>query len=226
MLKRTLACIVAAGALAFHAAFAGLFSAGLGDPDIVKIRRLGVVSALGDTLMGRSVGITVFNNKSFKATLPNRNLDAVFSKTMADTIAASSKITGEVALLKTEALDAGSIVDAARGEDFDAVVVMQPTEDTQFHMTGPGLTVWRTGYGQKAFTCNSMRIVVLRVADSKELAAASDYQCPNFSNLPFWHNTWEEFTDDERQMIYREMEVFVKHQVDETLKRLKLHAPK
>ena len=226
MLKRTVACIVAAGALASHAAFAGLFTNGLRDPDIVKIKRLGVVSALGDTLMGRSVGITLFNNKSFKATLPNRDLDAVFSKTMADTIVASGRITGEVALLKTEALDAGSIVDAARSDDFDAVVVMQPTEDTQFHMTGPGLTVWRTGYGQKAFTCNSMRIVVLRVTDSKEIAAASDYQCPNFSNLPFWHNTWEEFTDDERQMIYREMEVFVKHQVDEALKRLKLHAPK
>ena len=68
----------AAGALAFHAAFAGLFSTGLGDPDVGKIRRLGVVSALGDTLMGRSVGITVFNNKSFKATIPNRDLDAVF----------------------------------------------------------------------------------------------------------------------------------------------------
>jgi hypothetical protein len=86
MLKRTLACIVAAGALAFHAAFAGLFSTGLSDPDIVKIGRLGVVSALGDTLMGRSVGITIFNSKSFKATLPNRDLDAVFFKTMTDTI--------------------------------------------------------------------------------------------------------------------------------------------
>lgn len=117
-------------------------------------------------------------------------------------------------------------MDAARGEDFDAVVVMQPTVDTQFHMTGPGLTVWRTEYGQKAFTCNSMRIVVLRVTDSKEIPAASYYQCPSYSNLPFWHNTWEEFTDDERQTIYREMEVFVKYQVDETLKRLKLHAPK
>jgi hypothetical protein len=189
MLKRTLACIVAAGALAFHAAFAGLFSTCLSDPDIVKIRRLGVVS-----------------------------LDAVFSRTMTDTIVASGRITGEAALLKTAALDSGSIMDAARGEDFDAVVVMQPTEDTQFHMTGPGLAVWRTGYGQKAFTCNSMRIVVLRVTDSKEIATASDYQCPNHSNLPFWHNTWEEFTDDERQTIYRGMEVFVKHQMDETLR--------
>jgi hypothetical protein len=218
--------VVAVGALAFHAAFAGPFSTGLSNRDIVKIRRLGVVSALGNTLMGRSVGITIFNNKSFKATLQNRDLDAVFSKTMMDTIVASGRISGEVALLKTEALDSGSIVDAARGEDLDAVVVMQPTEDTQFHMTGPGLTVWRTGYGQKAFTCNSMRIVVLRVTDGKEIAAASDYQCPSYSNLPFWHNTWEEFTDYERQTIYREMEVFVKHQVDETLKRLKLHAPK
>lgn len=218
--------MVAVGALVFQAAFAGPFSSGLSDPDIVKIRRLGVVSALGDTLMGRSVGITIFNNKSFKATLPNRELDAAFSRNMLDAIVASGRISGEVVLLETEALDSRSILDAARGEDLDTVVVMQPIEDTQFHMTGPGLTVWRTGYGQKAFTCNSMRIVVLRVADSKELAAASDYQCPSYSNLPFWHNTWEEFTDDERQTIYREMEVFVKRQLDETLKRLKLHAPK
>ena len=47
----------------------------------------------------------------------------------------------------------------------------------------------RTGYGQKAFTCNSVRIVVLRVADSKELAAASDYQCPNSSDIQYFYGT-------------------------------------
>lgn len=101
---------------------------------------------------------------------------------------------------------------------------MQPAEDTQFHMTGPGLTVFRTGGGQKSFTCNSMRIVVLRVADAKQIASASDYQCPSFSNLPFWHDSWQEFTDEEKGAASDAMKVFVEHQIDQTLKKLKLHA--
>jgi len=104
-------------------------------------------------------------------------------------------------------------------------VVMQPAEDTQFHMTDPGLSVWRTGGGHKSFTCNSMRIVVLRVSDGKQIASASDYRCPSYSNLPFWHDSWEEFSEAEKGAVSGAMKAFVEHQIDQTLKKLKLHAP-
>lgn len=211
-------------ALTVEPGTAGVFSSGLSDSDASSIKRMGVISALGDTLMGRSMGLTVFNNKTFKATLPNRDLDALFTAEMKTTIVASGKVRGDVAILITPSLETEALIAAAREQGFDAVVAMQAAEDTQFHMTGPGLTVFRTGGGQKSFTCNSMRIVVLRIADGKQIASASDYQCPSFYNLPFWHDSWEEFTEKEKGTVFDAMKVFVEHQIDQTLKKLKLHA--
>jgi len=216
--------LIAVIALTVEPVNAGMFSSGLSDGEAASIKRMGVISALGDTLMGRSIGLTVFNNKTFKATLPNRDLDGLFTAQMKTTIAASGKIKGDVAILVTPALEIESLIAAAREQGFDAVVAMQPAEDTQFHMTGPGLTVFRTGGGQKSFTCNSMRIVILRVSDGKQIASASDYQCPSFSNLPFWHDSWQEFTDEQKGAVSDAMKVFVEHQIDQTLKKLKLHA--
>lgn len=212
-------------ALMFEPASGGILTPGLSDTDTASFKRLAVISALGDTLMGRSMGLTVFNNKTFRTTLPNRDLDDSFTTDMKSTIAASGRIKGEVAALSTASLDTESILAAARELGFDAVVVMQPAEDTQFHMTDPGLSVWRTGGGHKSFTCNSMRIVVLRVSDGKQIASASDYRCPSYSNLPFWHDSWEEFSEAEKGAVSGAMKAFVEHQIDQTLKKLKLHAP-
>jgi hypothetical protein len=223
-MTKSLITLVALIALTLEPVTAGMFSSGLSDVDLASIKRMGVISALGDTLMGRSIGITVFNNKSFKATLPNRDFDELFTAQMKTTIAASGKVRGGVATLITPSSETESLIAAAREQGFDAVVAMQPAEDTQFHMTGPGLTVFRTGGGQKSFTCNSMRIVVLRVADGKQISSASDYQCPSFSNLPFWHDSWQEFSDEEKGAVSDAMKVFVEHQIDQTLKKLKLHA--
>jgi hypothetical protein len=223
-MKKYFITLIAVIALTVEPVTAGMFSSGLSDADTNSIKRMGVISVLGDTLMGRSIGLTVFNNKTFKATLPNRDLDDLFTAEMKTTIAASGKVRGDLGILITPSLETESLIAAAREQGFDAIVAMQPAEDTQFHMTGPGLTVSRTGGGHKAFTCNSMRIVVLRVADGKQLASASDYQCPSFSNLPFWHDSWEEFTEEEKGAVSVAMKAFVKHQIDQTLKKLKLHA--
>lgn len=151
--------------------------------------------------------------------------DDSFTTDMKSTIAASGRIKGVVAAPNTASLDIESILAAAREQGFDAEVAMQPAEDTQFHMTDPGLSVWRTGGGRKSFTCNSMRIVVLRVSDGNQIASASDCRCPSYSNLPFWHNSWEEYTEEEKGTIFAAMKVFVEYQIDQTLKKPKLHAP-
>jgi hypothetical protein len=225
MKRVSVICLAVAAALAFEPVTAGIFSSGLSGSDASSIKRLGVISALGDTLTGRSVGLTVFNNKTFKATLPNRDLDESFTAHMKTTIAASGSFRGEVEALITTALDAESIVTAAREKGFDAVVAMKPAEDTQFHMTGPGLTVFRTGGGHKSFTCNTMQIVVLRVTDGKQIATASDYQCPAYSNLPFWHDSWEGYSEEEKVAVLNAMKVFVEHQIDQALKKLIMHTP-
>src|SRR5690349_24173967 len=111
MLRRAVINLVAVAiALTSLPLIAGFLSPGLSDTDISMIKRLGVVSAMGDTLMVRSRGLTVFSNTSFKATLPNRDLDAAFTITMREVVVASGRIRGEVASLATASLDTQSIV--------------------------------------------------------------------------------------------------------------------
>lgn len=97
--------LIAVIALTVEPVTAGMFSSGLSDADAASIKRMGVISALGDTLMGRSMGLTVFNNKTFKATLPNRELDELFTAQMKTTIVASGKVRGDVAILVTPSLE-------------------------------------------------------------------------------------------------------------------------
>ena len=120
MTKGSFITLSAVLALTIEPVTAGMSSSGLSDADTSSIKRLGVISALGDTLVGRSMGLTVFNNKTFKATLPNRDLDASFTTNMKTTIAASGKIRGKAGTLITPALDTESILAAAREQGFDA----------------------------------------------------------------------------------------------------------
>jgi hypothetical protein len=57
-------------------AYAGLFTTALSTDEASKLTRVAVVSVLGDTLRARQVGLTVFGNKSFEASIPNWPLDA------------------------------------------------------------------------------------------------------------------------------------------------------
>ena len=75
MLLKTCAVIVAG--LIAAPAFAGLliFSS-LTPEEARQIKRLAVVSATGDTVHGKTVGLTIFQNKSFDASLPDWHIDA------------------------------------------------------------------------------------------------------------------------------------------------------
>ena len=66
MTKGSFITLSAVLALTIEPVTAGMSSSGLSDADTSSIKRLGVISALGDTLVGRSMGLTVFNNKTFR----------------------------------------------------------------------------------------------------------------------------------------------------------------
>ena len=58
------------------ATYAGLFTTALSTEDASQLKRVAVVSVVGDTLRARQVGLTVFGNKSFDASKPDWALDA------------------------------------------------------------------------------------------------------------------------------------------------------
>ena len=55
-------------------AMAGLFTTALSPDDALQLKHVAVVSVLGDTLHAREIGLTVFQNKSFDASVPDWRL--------------------------------------------------------------------------------------------------------------------------------------------------------
>lgn len=103
---------------------------------------------------------------------------------------------------------------------------MSPVKDTQFHMIGPSLTHLQTRHRQKGSICNCPRIYVLRVADGTSIDGTfDDGQCPAFPNVPFCHDRLEQYSESERQVIYKAMEQFVGQQLHTAHSRLQFTPP-
>ncbi len=81
--------------------FAGIFDSPLSDNDAKQIRKLAVVSTLGDGFRGQTEGLTVFQNKSFVANAAGWGLDKAIATQLSDSIVAYGKIVGEVAPLQS-----------------------------------------------------------------------------------------------------------------------------
>lgn len=205
--------------------FAGIFDSPLSDNDAKQIRKLAVVSTLGDGFRGQTEGLTVFQNKSFVANAAGWGLDKAIATQLSDSIVAYGKIVGEVAPLPVPASAKKAIIAAARDQGFDSVLALQPQEDPHDRLIGPGPTlVHRKAPGFSAHTdpCNGMSVYMYRTADEKQIAHVIAYSCPNrFHALP-WHDTWEEYSDVEKQTTLEAIQAFVSEQGETALAALHL----
>jgi hypothetical protein len=212
--------------LASTPAWAGLFSTALADSDARGIRRLAVVSALGDTVHGRLVGLTAFQNKSFDGAAPDWGLDTTVAARLRDSILASGRVPGEVTPLVAPSSETKKIIAFAKDQGFDAVLVLHPQEDPNDRSIGPGPTLSRRqilGHA-KSQACNGMSVYIYHIADDKEIGHANAYSCPNgYAALP-WHDNWLEFTDEERRVVLDALQIFIEQQIDAALVTLKLQA--
>jgi hypothetical protein len=109
MLRRHFAAAMTA-VLIGAPAFAGLFSTSLSAEDAHQVKRLAVASTLGDTVHGRLVGLTAFQNKSFDASIPGWNLDATVTKDLVEHIVGGA--TGMLANVVLFVFPAASISQA------------------------------------------------------------------------------------------------------------------
>jgi hypothetical protein len=67
-----------------------------------------------------------------------------------------------------------------------------------------------------------MSVYIYRTVGDKEIGHANAYSCPSgYTALP-WHDTWLEFTDDERRVILDALRIFIEQQIAAALVTLKL----
>lgn len=193
-----------------------------GPDDVVQIKRLAVVSALGDTLRGAKTGVTRFENKFFDATIAGWTLDADIAKYMQERITASGKVKDNVEILVVPKSDKKVILDRAREQGFDAVIGALPERDPSNEYVYFKPTILVSPFLSGAHACAGMAVRVWRVSDGKELGFSQPRQC---NVLPIagvvWHDSWSDFTDEEKHKALESIESFVQTEVVTALAELK-----
>jgi hypothetical protein len=197
------------------AAYAGLFMTALSTENASQLKRVAVVSVLGDTLRARQVGLTVFGNKSFDALIPDWALDADVRALMQERIIASGRIKGAVEPLVVPTSDRKAMLALARDGGFDAVVAALPEEDPndRFLAPGPG-TLYRTALGLKHLrACDGMVVRIWRVHDGKQIGYNHPDQCTRLPVAAVWHDKWSDYTDGEKHTTLELVRSFVRQQI-------------
>ena len=211
--------VIAAIALASTSAFGGLFSTALSDADAKQIKRLALVSALGDTLHGRQVGLTVFQNRSFDAVVPNWGLDAAVTSQMKEAIVASGKIAGEIVPLDVSPPDIKTLLATARAQGFDAVLAVLPEANVHDSSIVPGAILLRRKLPgvDRVYPCNGMVLRMSRVSDGRQIGFAVPSACSDMPKALVWHDAWADFTADEKRVTLDAVKSYIHQQVGTAL---------
>jgi hypothetical protein len=199
MMSKCFAAVMAA--LIAAPAYAGLFSTSVSPEEAHQIKRLAVVSSMGDTVHGKSVGLMVFQNKSFDASILGWNLDAAMTKDLVERIVAGARIGGEVVSLSTSSTKESEILGEARAQGFDAVLVVLPEENVHDRSLGSGVTLLHRKIPgvDKIHPCVVGAVRVFRVSDGKPIGASVLEPCSYARNTLVWHDNWAGFSDEEKQ---------------------------
>jgi hypothetical protein len=205
-------------------AMAGLFTTALSPDDALQLKHVAVVSVLGDTLHARQIGLTVFQNKSFDASVPDWALDAGIRTYLQEKIAASGRIKGDVEPLVVPTSDRKAILALARDATFDAVIAVLPEQDPNDRLLPPGAGITRRKLPglDHLHACDGMVVRIWRVADGKQIGYSHPNQCTARPIAGVWHDNWSDFTEEEKHTTLELVRSFVQQQIEMTLLDLRL----
>lgn len=205
-------------------AFAGLFGTSLSAEDARQIKRPAVVSALGDTVHGRLVGLTVFQNKGFDAVAEGWNLDATLANDLVERIIAGGQIKGDVSSIATSPSKVSEILSEARAQGFDAVLAVLPEENVHDRTLAAGVTLLHRKLPgvDKVHPCTIAAMRVFRVSDGKQIGVYVPDPCGYAKNTLVWHDSWAEYLDEEKQATLTALQEFAQRQLRSALVSLEL----
>jgi hypothetical protein len=197
---------------------AGLFDQGLSDEHAGAIQRLAVVSLLGDTLHGRKVGLTVFQNDSFDADVASWHIDAAAAQTLQsiaqddtrlrhvevltpDTATLAASYQGDAA---REEFDAKALLAFASAQGFDAVLVVQRSWNENEPFVMPGLTLLnrRMPGLNRTTPCIGGYARLLDARSGKSLAHGGGGEtCSTRSIDAPWRKSWPAYSPEEQTQV-------------------------
>jgi hypothetical protein len=230
-LSRFLRCgvLILALCLAGSAAQAGLFDHKIDPKDLAGIKRVAVLSRLGDIFHASWVGGIVFQNKFFEVPVPEWGTDSYAEQAVHDDLAALSQFSAEP--LDVTRLDLATLyhkkgavthseevvaamLEQARKQGADALLIVDLArwEETHpFHSFGFG--VFRRG-DLPGCVYTSFLVTLFRVDTGKRVGGVSQPPCVTSTADSFQtKDAWEQYTPEEKAAF----ESTVKQKIRETL---------
>lgn len=203
------------------------------EDDLKSIKRLGVVSLLGDSFQGVSVGTTVFNNQSFSSPVPDWQVDAHASTTALDLLKTNTRLS--TALLDRTRLspeqaqaEGGKLLwQAAEQQGFDRLVVIRPGVSDNNPFFRPSFGLFERSLLGSGRRCVYAAFVVdvYDVASRKPIAwewgGGMPCELGKDSDLPF-KAPFAAYTDAERADIRRRLQVRLSEALGYSLRKLSL----
>lgn len=205
------------------------------DSDLASTKTVGVVSVLGDTFHGVSIGTTVFNNAFFDAEIPDWGVDRFATDTAIAALASNSKLSARA--INRQGI-ASSRLDAARQELFDLaarqgftrIVLIAPAVSENYAMFKPGFGLFERsllGMGKRCVYAAFM-VALYDVPSRSRLAWywGGDEPCRvgADSDIPF-KAEFDSYTPAEKAIIRRRLEHRLQVATKQALRDLDLIPP-
>jgi hypothetical protein len=184
----------------------------INDDDKAKLKKVGVISLLGDTFHGSSVGTTVFNNTYFTAQVPEWDVDGFAATHALAILRENDRFQSDLIShpnLRAEQLSANKsqlVWELAERQGFDTVVSIWPSVSENYPWFQPGYGFLERSFLGMSKRCEYAGYVVeaYNVASRKRIAWewGGDMPCRMGSEqqLPF-KEKFEDYSDDDKRVM-------------------------
>ncbi len=191
------------------------------------VKRLAIVSLLGNTLHLVSIGTVVFQNRGYDAPVPEWNVDDKVQQQFIGAIRETGHISAEISPLAASTPSKVAILSAARDGRFDVVLAVLPETDPNDRPwpAGPSLRR-RELFGHSGVNvCNGMVVRAWRVRDGFQINVSVPSPCGVPHTTLAWHDQWSEYTEAENQSLQEQLQSVIQAQLDRVLVDLYLRQP-
>lgn len=206
------------------------------DASLLNVKRVGVASVLGTTFNGVSIGTTVFNNSSYKAEVPDWNIDNYAANSAVNIIKNGSKyevskvdVTGKfVAQLVANHNEA--LLNMASNQNFDIVAIIYPSASENIGFVVPGYGMYERSMFTIGRRCiyTAYVLTVWDVATRKQLgwqwAGNQDLPCKKMeSDYPvLFKPRFDDYSSDEKRLIRSKLEAQLDWSLSESISAVHL----
>jgi hypothetical protein len=203
--------------------------------DIVRIKKVGVASLLGDAVYGISMGITALGNENFSAPVPDWKMDAAAASHAVALLRRNGRF--EVAPLDRSSYSAEQLMadnarllwDLAASQGFDTLVILRPGVSENFQIFKPGYGIFERSFVGLSSRClyAAYQVEVDEVATRKKIAwqwgGDEDTPClaDSEKRLDF-KAKFDDYSEPEKQAMRDGIEARVSETLGTALHKLKL----